>query len=166
MTTTQPSPEAPLSAPLWDREKPVGREWKPGLFLLGALRDYQKARNPFAKKWAVFRHRLWSAVSGADIPLNSQIGGGLLIPHPTGVVIHHDAKIAENVAIFQQATIGSGGPKPGAPTLHSGVLVGAGAKVLGGVVIGANAKIGANAVVLSDIPANCTAVGIPAKITR
>lgn len=112
----------------------------------------------------VLRHRLWSVVSGAEIHLTTSIGGGLLIPHPNGIVIHPDAVIGPNCLIFQQVTIGTGGKKPGVPTLGGHVDVGAGAKILGGVVIGDHAKIGANAVVLDDVPAGATAVGIPARI--
>lgn len=150
--------------PNWEREKPCGREWKPGLSLLRALRDYHKARHPITRGIATLRHRFWSAVAGCDIPLNSRIAGGFMIPHPNGIVIHPEAEIGANVLIFQQATIGAGGPIDGAPRICSGAMIGAGAKVLGGIRIGKNAKIGANAVVLNDIPDGATAVGIPAKI--
>jgi serine O-acetyltransferase len=150
--------------PIWEREKPCGREWKPGLALLRALRDYQGARNFFSRGIATLRHRFWSAVAGCDIPLNSRIAGGFMIPHPNGVVIHPEAEIGTNVLIFQQVTIGAGGPIDGAPRICSGAMIGAGSKVLGGIRIGKNAKIGANAVVLQDIPDGGTAVGIPARI--
>lgn len=149
--------------PDWSREIPVNGEWKPGLFLLKALRDYHNAKNPIQKKWAVLRHRLWSAVSSAEIPLNSRIEGGLLIPHPTGIVVHHDAHIGPNVLLFQNCTIGSGGPKDGAPKIGANAIIGAGAHVLGGITIGRDAKVGANAVVLHDVPDGATAVGAPAK---
>jgi serine O-acetyltransferase len=108
--------------------------------------------------------RFWSAVAGADIPLGSRIGGGMLLPHPNGIVVHPDAEIGVNCLLFQQVTIGVGGPIPGAPVLGGDVNVGAGAKILGGVRIGAHALIGANAVVLQDVPAGATAVGVPARI--
>ena len=111
----------------------------------------------------VFQYRFWSAISGADIPLNSKIGGGLLMPHPNGIVIHPDAQIGPNCLIFQQVTIGIGS-KPGLPIIEGGVDIGAGAKILGGIHISAHARIGANAVVVNDIPANKTAVGIPAVV--
>jgi serine O-acetyltransferase len=115
---------------------------------------------------ASLRHRFWSAVAGADIPVNaSRIGGGLMIPHPTGVVVHPEAVIGPNCLIFQQVTIGTG-PKPGVPRLGGHVDVGPGAKILGGVTIGDHAVIGANAVVLSDVPPGAVAVGVPAVTKR
>jgi len=159
--------------PDWSREVPEPGEWKPSFGLLRALRDYQSLcskRGPIAtlsRSVATLRHRFWSAVTGADIPLNANsIAGGLLIPHPNGIVIHPEAIIGPNVLVFQQVTIGSGGPKPGVPRIGAGVSVGAGAKVLGGVVIGACARIGANAVVIDDVPAGATAVGIPARLIK
>jgi serine O-acetyltransferase len=113
---------------------------------------------------AVFRHRFWSTVAGADIPLGSQIGGGLLLPHPNGIVIHPAVRIGPNCLIFQQVTLGTGEPKPGVPTVGGHVDIGAGAKLLGAVTIGDHARIGANAVVLSDVPPGGTAVGIPARL--
>jgi serine O-acetyltransferase len=112
-------------------------------------------------KLAVLRHRFWSAITGAEIPLGTSIGGGLMIPHPNGIVIHPDAVIGPNGLIFQQVTLGSG--ENGAPRIGGHVDVGAGAKVLGGIAIGDHAKVGANAVVLQDVPAYATAVGIPAR---
>jgi serine O-acetyltransferase len=85
---------------------------------------------------AVLRHRFWTAVTGADIPLNCTLGGGLLLPHPNGVVIHPDARIGPNCIVFQQVTIGSSGSKPGVPKLGGAVEIGAGAKLLGGIVVG------------------------------
>ena len=153
----------------WSREKPL-RRWDPPRRLLSAIRVYQQAIGKsgvfyaFLRYRAVLRHRFWSAVTGAEIHLNSQIDGGLLIPHPNGIVIHPNAVIGPNCLIFQQVTIGTGGKKPGVPTLGGHVDVGAGAKILGGVIIGDHAKIGANAVVLDDVPAGATAVGIPATV--
>jgi len=101
-------------------------------------------------------------VTGADIPLGCRIDGGLLIPHPNGVVIHADATIGPNCLIFQQVTIGAS--KKGIPTIGGQVDIGAGAKVIGPVKVGDGALIGANAVVVCDVPAGATAVGVPARI--
>jgi serine O-acetyltransferase len=156
----------------WSREACTPLAWSPARQLLRALRDYGAARERggvlgvVESKLAVLRHRFWSAVSGAEIPLNaSRIAGGLLIPHPNGVVIHPEAKIGPNCLVFQQVTIGTG-PVPGVPTLGGGVDVGPGAKILGGVTIGEGAIIGANSVVIQDVPAGAVAVGVPAVIKR
>jgi serine O-acetyltransferase len=157
--------------PDWSRER-CEAFWEPSRRLLSALRDYERGRDEggvsglMRTKLAVLRHRFWSVVSGAEIPLNcSTISGGLTLPHPNGVVIHPDAVIGPNCLLFQQVTIGTG-PKPGVPRLGGHVDVGAGAKILGGVVIGDHAVIGANAVVINDVPAGCMAAGVPAVIKR
>jgi len=155
--------------PDWTREALMPGEWQPVRRLLRSIRDYQRladarfCRRP-RQAWAVLRHRIWSAVTGTDIPLNAPLAGGLLMPHPQGIVLHPQARVGPNCLLMQQVTLGMGGPIPGAPTLAAGVDVGAGAKVLGGVQVGAGAKIGANAVVLTDVPAGYTAVGIPARL--
>jgi serine O-acetyltransferase len=152
----------------WSREALSG-EYSPGKRLLKCIRDYGRLTTrgglacKLARPFAVLRHRFWSAVTGADIPLNSRIAGGLLLPHPNGVVIHPEAEIGPNCLIFQQVTIGAGS-RPGLPVIEGHVDVGAGAKILGGVRIGAHARIGANAVVVGDVPPGATAVGIPAVV--
>ncbi len=154
----------------WSREEPT-RFWDPGRKLLLSVRSYQRRRkesglvSDLLCKWAVLRHRFWSVVTGADIPLTCDIGGGLLIPHPNGIVLHPNAKIGVNCLIFQQVTLGSH-DRPGLPEVGGHVDIGAGAKILGPVRIGAHARIGANAVVTTDIPEAATAVGIPAKVIR
>ena len=162
------SPPISSSEPDWSREELTGR-WDPGRPLLRTIRRYQyyrTRRGPIGlagRKWNVLKHRFWSAVAGAEIPLNVSIGGGLLIPHPNGIVIHPDARIGPNCIIFQQVTIGTGG-KAGAPVIGGHVDIAAGAKVIGGVTIGEHARVGANAVVVSDVPPGTTVVGIPARI--
>lgn len=161
--------ETSATVPDGEREIPF-RYWEPPRRLLATIRSYQQLNGrpgplrALVRSWTVLQHRFWSVVTGAEIHLTAKIGGGLLIPHPNGIVIHPNAVIGPNCLIFQQVTIGTGGKKPGVPTLGGHVDVGAGAKILGGVVIGDHAKIGANAVVLDDIPAGATAVGIPARI--
>lgn len=155
--------------PDWSRESRQRGAWLPSRALLESIRRYQAAARSsgpiaaVARRINVFRHRFWSIVSGADIPLNCQLGGGLLLPHPNGVVIHPFSVVGPNCLIFQQVTIGAGG-KPGYPIIGGHVDIGAGAKILGGVRIGNHARIGANAVVTSDIPEGATAVGIPARV--
>jgi serine O-acetyltransferase len=146
--------------PDWARERRRRGEWNPGKALLASVRDYQGKRG-LKRRLAVLRHRFWSAVSGADIPLNATIGGGLLIPHPNGIVVHPKAVIGPNCLLFQQVTVGDAG---GIPRIGGHVDIGAGAKVLGPVTIGDHARIGANAVVLLDVPPGATAAGIPARL--
>jgi serine O-acetyltransferase len=161
-------PLVSAETPDWSREAVRFFEWSPSCALLATIRDYQRFRRirgpwaGFLRRYAVLRHRWWSAITGAEIPLNCKLGGGLLLPHPNGIVIHPDAEIGPNCLLFQQVTIGE---KDGeAPTLQGHVDVGAGAKIFGRVTIGKHARIGANAVVLTDVPPGMTAVGIPAKV--
>lgn len=152
----------------WSRERP-GRWWDPARRLLLAIRRYQRWQDRgwfgrLVSRWFVLEHRFWSWVAAADIPLNCRIGGGLLLPHPVGIVIHPLSVIGPNCLIFQNVTLAAGHRVPGCPTLGAGVDVGAGAVILGGVTIGDRARIGANAVVLTDVPAGATAVGVPARI--
>jgi serine O-acetyltransferase len=156
---------SPVSAtePDWTREQRRRGEWNPGKALLASIRAYHRARNPISRKLAVVRHRFWSAVAGADIPINCRIGGGLLIPHPNGIVIHPKVEIGPNCLIFQQVTLGDAG---GIPRIGGHVDIGAGAKVLGAIAIGDDARVGANAVVIADVPVGATAVGVPARIVE
>ena len=107
-------------------------------------------------------------VTGIEIHPAATIGKGLVIDHGTGVVIGETAEIGDNCTIYQGVTLGGTGKDVGKrhPTLGNNVMVGAGAKVLGPFYIGDNTKIAANAVVLEEIPENCTAVGIPAKVVK
>jgi len=145
--------------PDWSRERLRPGEWNPGKKLLASIRDYRKHRG-LRRKVAVLRHRFWSAVTGADIPINCDIGGGLRIPHPNGIVIHPRARLGPNCLLFQQVTIGDA---DGVPTIGGHVDVGAGAKILGAIHVGDHARIGANAVVVKNVPAGATMVGIPAR---
>jgi serine O-acetyltransferase len=154
--------------PDWSREAKRAFEWAPSRSLLLSIRDYQRhADRPhlwsvLAKRWAVLRHIFWQVVTGADIPVNTRIGGGLLLPHPNGIVIHPSVVIGPNCLIFQQVTLGMA--HGGVPTLGGHVDVGAGAKVIGRVRLGDHSNVGANAVVTIDVPEGATAVGVPARI--
>ena len=107
-------------------------------------------------------------ITGIEIHPGATIGRGLVIDHGMGVVIGETAEIGDNCTLYQGVTLGGTGKDVGKrhPTLGDNVLVGAGAKVLGPFKIGDNTKIAANAVVLDEIPDNCTAVGIPAKVVK
>lgn len=107
-------------------------------------------------------------VTGIEIHPAAKIGKGLVIDHGSGVVIGETAEIGDNCTIYQGVTLGGTGKDVGKrhPTLGNNVMIGAGAKVLGPLYIGDNSKVAANAVVLKEIPENCTAVGVPAKVVR
>lgn len=102
--------------------------------------------------------------TGVEIHPGAKIGKGLFIDHGMGIVIGETAEIGDHCTIYHGVTLGGTGKHSGKrhPTIEGNVLIGAGAKVLGPCVIGENANIGANAVVLADVPSNCTAVGVPA----
>jgi serine O-acetyltransferase len=137
--------------------------------LVSSIRDYQRyaaqggLRAAFMRRYARVRHVFWSVVTASDIDPRVKLGGNVRFPHPNGLVIHADAQIGDDCMIMQQVTLGitdSGGY----PAIGNGVYIGAGAKILGKVRVGDGARVGAMAVVLSDVPAGCTAVGIPARI--
>ncbi len=149
--------------PDWSRED-VRTFWDPGQKLLRAVRRYQAARNRggvgarIASKYWALNHLWWSTICQSEIHLNTQIGGGLRLTHPTGIIIHPDARIGVNCMIFHQVTLA------GEVTLGGHVDVGAGAKLIGPLRVGDHAVIGANAVVTGDVAAGTTVAGIPARV--
>ncbi|HQP09781.1 MAG TPA: serine O-acetyltransferase [Candidatus Omnitrophota bacterium] len=106
--------------------------------------------------------------TGIEIHPGAVIGHGLFIDHGMGVVVGETAVIGDNVTLFQGVTLGGTGKETGKrhPTIGNGVVIGAGAKVLGNITVGDNSYIGANAVVLADVPPNSTVVGVPGHITK
>jgi serine O-acetyltransferase len=98
------------------------------------------------------------------IGLNAEFGPGFVLVHPVGVVIN--SKVRGGNGVILESSVVIGDEKGQSPRLEDDVFVGAGAKIIGGVVVGTGARIGANAVVVNDIPAHATAVGIPAHIVR
>ena len=138
----------------------------PGLW---AMLFYRIA-NALYKKGLRFLPRFISAIgqflTTVDIHPAATIGCRVFIDHGVGVVIGETAIIGDDVVIYQQVTLGGVSTSHGKrhPTVESNVVVGAGAKVLGNITIGQGSKIGANSVVVKDVPAYATAVGIPARI--
>ncbi|MFI3245778.1 MAG: serine O-acetyltransferase [Ferrimonas sp.] len=106
-----------------------------------------------------------SEVFGVDIHPAAQIGKGVMLDHATGIVVGETAVIEDNVSILQSVTLGGTGNETGDrhPKIRSGVMIGAGAKVLGNIEVGEGARIGANSVVLNPVAAHATVVGIPAR---
>lgn len=105
-------------------------------------------------------------MTGIEIHPGAQIGHHLVIDHGMGIVIGETSIVGDHVLIYQGVTLGGTQLIQGKrhPTIEDGVVIGAGSKVLGNITIGRNTKIGANSVVVDDIPANCSVVGIPAKV--
>ncbi|MGN1080640.1 MAG: serine O-acetyltransferase EpsC [Acutalibacteraceae bacterium] len=136
-----------------------------------AIRMYRRAN------WFYRHHRYFIAraisqravrKTGIEIHPGAKIGKRFFIDHGTGVVIGETTEIGDDVTLYQGVTLGGTGKDTGKrhPTIGNNVLIGSGAKVLGPFKVGDNSRIAAGAVVLKEIPANCTAVGVPARIVR
>ena len=110
--------------------------------------------------------QLSRGLTGVEIHPGAQIGKGVFIDHGMGVVIGETAEIGDYCLLYQGVTLGGTGKESGKrhPTLKKNVVVGAGAKVLGAITIGTNTRIGAGSVVLKDVEANCTVVGVPGRV--
>ena len=106
--------------------------------------------------------------TGIEIHPAATIGRRFFIDHGTGVVIGETTVIGDDVTLYQGVTLGGTGKDVGKrhPTIGNGVMIGAGAKVLGPFTVGDNSQIAAGAVVLTEIPPNCTAVGVPAQVIK
>lgn len=136
---------------------------------LHAIWSHRIAHVLFKKNWH-FAARALSQMSrfftGIEIHPGAKIGRRLFIDHGMGIVIGETCEIGDDVTIYQGVTLGGTGKEKGKrhPTLHDKVLVATGAKVLGNIVIGENSKVGAGSVVLKDVPAESTVVGIPGKV--
>ncbi|ASG20320.1 serine O-acetyltransferase [Nitrospirillum viridazoti] len=107
-------------------------------------------------------------VTNVDIHPGARIGRRFFIDHGAGVVIGETAEIGDDVTLYHGVTLGGTSWSPGKrhPTVGSGVLIGAGAKVLGPISVGTGARIGANSVVVEDVPPGMTVVGIPGRVVR
>ena len=124
----------------------------------------------FYKKKLFFLARSISQISrfftGIEIHPGAVIGKRFFIDHGMGVVIGETCEIGDNVSVYQGVTLGGTGKEKGKrhPTIKNNVLIATGAKVLGSITVGENSKIGAGSVVLKEVPANSTVVGIPGKV--
>jgi serine O-acetyltransferase len=156
------------------REDPAAKSaWEivlcyPGLH---AVIWHRLAHRLYRMKWMLLarmlsQHSRW--LTGIEIHPGATIGRRLFIDHGMGVVIGETAEIGDDVLIYQGVTIGGTGHTHGKrhPTIGDGVVVGAGAKVLGNILVGKRSKIGAGSVVVKPVPENSTVVGIPAKVVR
>ena len=120
---------------------------------------------PFLPRFISYVTRI---ITGIEIHPKAQIGSRFFIDHGEGVVIGETTIIGDDVLIYQQVTLGGTGNEHGKrhPTIGNGVIIGAGAKVLGNITIGENTRIGAGSVVVDDVPEHCTVVGIPGRIVQ
>jgi serine O-acetyltransferase len=118
------------------------------------------------KELAFYLQSRIAQVFSVDVHPAARLGSGLLMDHATGVVIGETAVVEDNVSMLHEVTLGGTGKESGDrhPKIRQGVLIGAGAKLLGNIEVGQGAKVGAGSVVLEDVPPHCTAVGVPARI--
>ncbi len=154
-----------------NRDPACRRYSAPMLYFKGyqALQSYRVAHWLWGQGREAMALTLQSRITevyAVDIHPAARIGKGIMIDHATGVVIGETAVVGDNCSFLHEVTLGGTGKEQGVrhPQVGAGVMIGAGAKVLGRVHIGDGAKIGAGSVVLTDIPPHCTAVGVPAKV--
>ena len=154
-----------------DRDPAAKRFSEPFLYFKGfhALQTHRVAHwlwHEGREALALFLQNRTSEVFGVDMHPAARVGNGILIDHATSVVVGETAIIEDNVSILHEVTLGGTGKAEGDrhPKVRHGVLIGAGAKILGNVEVGRGAKVGAGSVVLEDVPPHCTVAGVPAKI--
>ena len=154
-----------------DRDPATNRLYIPLLYQKGfhALQAYRVGNCLWrAGRESLARHlqNRISEVFGVDIHPAARIGKGIFIDHATGVVIGETAVIEDDVSMLHEVTLGGTGKQLGDrhPKIRKGVLIGAGAKILGNVEIGMGAKVGAGSVVLTNVSPHCTVAGVPAKV--
>ena len=155
----------------YDRDPACRAYLDPVLYFKGflALQAYRAAHwwiNQGRRGIALYIQNRASEVFQADIHPAAKIGKGVFIDHATGVVIGETAEVGDDVSMLHSVTLGGSGKEGGDrhPKISDGVLISVGAKVLGNIRVGKCAKIGGGSVVLTDVPAFSTAVGVPAKV--
>lgn len=156
-----------------DRD-PAARSFFEVFFLYSGVKaiSYYRVAHWFYTKKLYFIARYLSQrarrITGIEIHPAAVIGEGVFIDHGMGVVIGETTVIGDNCTIYQGVTLGGTGKDKGKrhPTIGNNVVIGSGAKVLGPFTVGDNSKIAANAVVLSEVPSNCTVVGVPGRIVK
>lgn len=155
-----------------DQRDPASRGYlSPVLYYKGfqALTAYRIAHylwNHNRTDMALYLQSAISQVFAVDIHPAARIGSGVLFDHATGIVIGETALVEDDVSMLHEVTLGGTGKERGVrhPKVRAGVLIGAGAKLLGPIEIGTGAKIGAGSVVLDDVPPHTTVVGVPARV--
>lgn len=154
-----------------ERDPACDSPLQPLLFFKGflAITTYRVSHHLWTrdrKELALYFQSLASEVFGVDIHPAARIGCGILLDHATSFVVGETAIIEDDVSILHEVTLGGTGKMSGDrhPIVRSGVLLGAGSKILGRVEIGEGAKVGAGSVVLADVPRHTTVAGVPAEI--
>lgn len=154
-----------------ERDSACDRLSVPFLYFKGfhALQTHRVANclwNEGRESLALFLQNRMSADFGVDIHPAARLGYGILLDHATGLVIGETAVVGNDVSILQQVTLGGTGKEHGDrhPKIGNGVLISAGAKILGNIKVGEGAKVGAGSVVLHDVPPHTTVAGVPARI--
>lgn len=152
-----------------ERDPAVRYYSTPLLYLKGfhALQGYRVAHWLWQQgrhSLAVFLQNQISVVFSVDVHPAAQIGRGIMFDHATGIIIGETAVVEDDVSILQNVTLGGTGKEHGDrhPKIREGVMIGAGAKVLGNIEVGRGAKIGAGSVVLQPVPPHTTVAGVPA----
>lgn len=158
-------------AAMFERDPACFSILEPLLFFKGylALTTYRLSHQLWqdGRRWlALYLQSVASEVFAVDIHPAARIGCGILLDHATSFVVGETAIIEDDVSILHEVTLGGTGKETGDrhPIVRSGVLLGAGAKILGRVEIGTGAKVGAGSVVLNDVPKHTTVAGVPAVI--
>ena len=133
--------------------------------------SYRRAHKLYEKGhffWARAISQKAARKTGIEIHPGATIGSGFFIDHGSGVIIGETTIIGNNVTLYQGVTLGGTGKETGKrhPTICDNVMISAGAKIIGSFTIGENSKIGAGSVVLSEVPPNCTVVGVPGHIVK
>ena len=161
---------ADISA-VYDRDPACHRYIEPILYFKGfqALQVHRLANWLWVNgrsEFAYYLQSLCSRVYSVDIHPAAKFGKGIFIDHATGIVIGETAVIDDNVSMLHDVTLGGTGKKSGDrhPKVKSGVLIGAGAKILGNIKIGVSARVAAGSVVLNDVPDGVTVAGVPARV--
>jgi serine O-acetyltransferase len=156
---------------VYDRDPACTRFLEPLLYFKGfhALQTHRLANwlwRRGRKDFALYLQSRSSETFQVDIHPAVPVGVGVFMDHATGIVVGATAQIGDNVSILQNVTLGGTGKEEGDrhPKIRNGVLVGAGAKVLGNIEIGHCSKIASGSVVLTDVPANSTVAGVPARV--
>ena len=164
--------EADLKA-VFERDPACKGYVQPFLFFKGFLSlQTQRVANSLwhegRETLALYLQSRMSELFQVDIHPATKIGRGVFIDHATGIVVGETAVIGDDVSMLQGVTLGGTGAERGDrhPKIGKGVLLGAGAKVLGNIVIGDYAKIASGSVVLKPVPAGCTAAGVPARLVN